>query len=141
MQCPTCKKGLVKENLKKTEIDRCPSCSGIWLEKGELNKLVDKKKQMVEFNTVENDSTIHGDKYPARDCPVCGKTMKKVDLLKDSPIIFDYCPVCEGFWLDKNELDQTKALLKKYKDQGKVFDNLFLSYIDIMLEAQGEYYF
>lgn len=134
MQCPTCNAELTGEKIKAIEINRCPSCSGMWLDKGELNKLTDKNKQMVEYNTVEYDSGIHADKYPRRNCPQCGKAMKKVDLLKDTPIIYDFCPDCRGFWLDKNELKETKAYLEKRKQRDTEFDNPFFAYLRIFTE-------
>jgi Zn-finger nucleic acid-binding protein len=126
MECPACKKELTIEKTKGIEINRCPSCSGMWLDKGELNKLTDKEDKMVEYNTVDHDSNLHGDKHPKRKCPKCGNTMKKVDLLSGTPIIYDYCQYCKGFWLDNKELEETKEYLKKQKnDETLVVDPIF----------------
>ena len=43
MQCPTCK--TVNLNMvfrDDIEIDYCPDCRGVWLDKGELDKLIQK---------------------------------------------------------------------------------------------------
>ena len=115
MQCPDCKQALDTETVNKVEIDRCSGCSGIWLDKGELDKLVDARDRMTEFNTLEYDSGVHGDQHPKRSCPKCRQTMQKVDLAKDSGIIFDYCKACQGFWLDKGELAQTRKYMAQLK--------------------------
>jgi uncharacterized protein len=43
MKCPVCKdKDLVMADRQGVEIDYCPSCRGIWLDRGELDKLIDR---------------------------------------------------------------------------------------------------
>jgi Zn-finger nucleic acid-binding protein len=45
LKCPFC--GVVMDKLKRADviIDRCPNCFGIWLHKGELDKIVLKRKK------------------------------------------------------------------------------------------------
>ncbi len=43
MQCPVCKDSqLVISERQKIEIDYCPSCRGVWLDRGELDKLIER---------------------------------------------------------------------------------------------------
>ncbi|WOB10786.1 zf-TFIIB domain-containing protein [Piscinibacter gummiphilus] len=43
MYCPTCSTTrLVQTQRQKVEVDYCPHCRGIWLDRGELEKLLDK---------------------------------------------------------------------------------------------------
>ncbi|QDL55471.1 zf-TFIIB domain-containing protein [Rhodoferax aquaticus] len=43
MKCPTCPDStLVMSDRQGVEIDYCPACRGIWLDRGELDKLLDK---------------------------------------------------------------------------------------------------
>ena len=43
MKCPSCPDStLVMSDKQGVEIDYCPSCRGIWLDRGELDKLLDK---------------------------------------------------------------------------------------------------
>jgi Zn-finger nucleic acid-binding protein len=43
MKCPTCPDvTLVLSDRQGVEIDYCPTCRGIWLDRGELDKLLDK---------------------------------------------------------------------------------------------------
>ena len=43
MKCPHCTDTtLVMAERQGVEIDYCPSCRGIWLDRGELDKLLDK---------------------------------------------------------------------------------------------------
>ncbi|WP_413582397.1 zf-TFIIB domain-containing protein [Bdellovibrio sp. HCB288] len=46
MKCPHCKdKDLVMSERKGVEIDYCPECRGIWLDKGELDKILDRSQK------------------------------------------------------------------------------------------------
>jgi hypothetical protein len=38
-RCPRCGTRLAAKQVEGVEIDECPSCSGIWLDKGELESL------------------------------------------------------------------------------------------------------
>lgn len=43
MKCPTCADTpLVMAERQGVEIDYCPACRGIWLDRGELDKLLDR---------------------------------------------------------------------------------------------------
>ena len=45
MQCPACKdKTLVMTERQGVEIDYCPSCRGIWLDRGELDKILERSE-------------------------------------------------------------------------------------------------
>ena len=43
MKCPTCTEtALVMTDRQGVEIDYCPQCRGVWLDRGELDKLIDR---------------------------------------------------------------------------------------------------
>lgn len=43
MKCPNCPDtALVMSDRQGVEIDYCPACRGIWLDRGELDKLLDR---------------------------------------------------------------------------------------------------
>lgn len=43
MKCPSCPETtLVMTDRQGVEIDYCPACRGIWLDRGELDKLLDR---------------------------------------------------------------------------------------------------
>ena len=45
MKCPNCPDAtLVMTERQKVEIDYCPQCRGIWLDRGELDKLVERSE-------------------------------------------------------------------------------------------------
>jgi len=43
MKCPTCPgTALVMTDRQGVEIDYCPQCRGVWLDRGELDKLIER---------------------------------------------------------------------------------------------------
>ena len=43
MKCPTCPDSmLIMSDRQGVEIDYCPACRGIWLDRGELDKILDR---------------------------------------------------------------------------------------------------
>ena len=42
MKCPSCEEVLVMTERQGVEIDYCPKCRGVWLDKGELDKIIEK---------------------------------------------------------------------------------------------------
>lgn len=46
MYCPICKNvGLVMAERQGIEIDYCPACRGVWLDRGELDKIIERAIQ------------------------------------------------------------------------------------------------
>lgn len=49
MKCPTCKEpDLVMSERQGVEIDYCPKCRGVWLDRGELDKIIEKSVQQPQ---------------------------------------------------------------------------------------------
>lgn len=42
MLCPVCKVDLVMSERQGIEIDYCPKCRGVWLDRGELDKIIER---------------------------------------------------------------------------------------------------
>lgn len=42
LACPTCRVALVMSERQGIEIDYCPQCRGIWLDRGELDKIIER---------------------------------------------------------------------------------------------------
>lgn len=45
MKCPNCNETLVMADRQGVEIDYCPNCRGVWLDKGELDKIIERSAQ------------------------------------------------------------------------------------------------
>lgn len=42
MPCPVCNIALVMSDRQGVEIDYCPQCRGVWLDRGELDKIIER---------------------------------------------------------------------------------------------------
>lgn len=42
MVCPSCRVALVMSERQGVEIDYCPQCRGVWLDRGELDKIIER---------------------------------------------------------------------------------------------------
>lgn len=42
MKCPVCNVDLVMSERQGIEIDYCPQCRGVWLDRGELDKIIER---------------------------------------------------------------------------------------------------
>ena len=42
MLCPACKSELKMSERSGVEIDYCPQCRGVWLDRGELDKIIER---------------------------------------------------------------------------------------------------
>ena len=42
MPCPVCNVALVMSDRQGIEIDYCPQCRGVWLDRGELDKIIER---------------------------------------------------------------------------------------------------
>lgn len=44
MLCPVCKIALTMSERQGIEIDYCPQCRGVWLDRGELDKIIERSQ-------------------------------------------------------------------------------------------------
>ncbi len=81
MLCPSCNVALHLSVRQNVEIDYCPNCRGVWLDRGELNKIIERSAEAIAPRAqrfVEEDS----DDRPRKRSSKKSK-FKKKDRLKD----------------------------------------------------------
>ena len=100
MKCPNCSDTLLMTERHEVEIDYCPSCRGVWLDKGELDKMleyVEQKYARTENKDQQNGKHHYYDdykgehkydqKYDPKYDPKYNKHHKKKGFLGD---LFDF---------------------------------------------------
>ena len=105
MKCPNCAHAGLEPVLttQGVEIDRCGSCEGVWLDRGEIF-LFSKKPKRVAGRLAE---ALKIQTPTEKLSPVSGEPM--VEIVYPSGPHIDYCARTGGLWLEAGEL---KALLE-----------------------------
>ncbi len=105
MQCPKCDDvELTAETSAGVEIDRCPSCHGVWLDALELERLIEAHSETL-FKQDRVFKAHVGEAGPPLLCPRCrGAHLIKLNSRLRPGTIIDSCTVCFGAWLDAGEL-------------------------------------
>ena len=105
LTCVKCTSVLDKARVGDVEVDLCPSCGGLWLDHGEIERLGRGKAE----DLTRLRSALTGTAAPdpvsetTTPCPACPGQLKEVDL---GPVHIEYCGKCHGIFLDKGELDE-----------------------------------
>lgn len=102
MKCGKCQEAeMALENFGGIEIDRCPKCRGLFLDRGELEKLL---AQDLGYDADTPDFSIHSEKMneQSADCGRCGQRMEPLVPLEGVKV--DFCRPCGGVFLDEGEL-------------------------------------
>jgi Zn-finger nucleic acid-binding protein len=60
MQCPVCRVPLAMSDRQGVEIDYCPQCRGVWLDRGELDKIIERTAPAAPAQRPAPDYARHG---------------------------------------------------------------------------------
>lgn len=64
MKCPIDQTTLQITNRNNIEIDYCPECRGVWLDRGELDKIIERSEQPANQSPVQSkQNNYQGDSY------------------------------------------------------------------------------
>lgn len=140
MHCPKDKAICRTKQLDDIEIDVCPECDGVWIEKGEVQKL-NAKLEVPKYTNIDevlakwevshSGATIPKDFWTetALVCPRHHGHMTK-HYFGGTQIGVDQCQECEGFWLDGGELQAIAKLAEPNPDFEKAWQMLLQDEID-----------
>jgi Zn-finger nucleic acid-binding protein len=106
MTCPECHKPIIAIEIDQIEADICINCGGTWLDRGELDLLLE---GATNSRMAQMTPATETDEKPKRDCPICDARMQLVvcageNTPKSDAVVVDKCPNNDGLWFDKGEL-------------------------------------
>jgi uncharacterized protein len=63
MKCPVCSVDLVMADRQGVEIDYCPKCRGVWLDRGELDKIIERSTSETSQRSSRESGYDRGDSH------------------------------------------------------------------------------
>lgn len=123
MNCLNCKTEMtnyqVARHTHKLSYDMCDRCGSLWLDAGELDKMVFQVQGSIEYCEDEKRAELEDSR---EKCPRCDDSyLEKVRFLEADNIFLHRCRNCGGFWLDGGQLkvvDQELARIMPVKGPG-----------------------
>ena len=67
MYCPRCQSSLNISQRQGVEIDTCPACRGVWLDRGELDKIIERSATTTAPPPVAPEPRHHREHYRDHD--------------------------------------------------------------------------
>ena len=133
MNCPIDNTPLMKTRYEGVvEIDYCTQCHGMWLDKGELEKI-----QEVQVNDYSEELKLLPDyvgqsillaksKDRVIPCPVCRQDLERREYGYSSLIMIDSCVNGHGVWLDKDEIVDLEKFYERSRMEASKLRSGFL---------------
>lgn len=100
---------MVQVEVQSIEIDRCPACGGIVLDKGETEAIDALGLAQVIEGGVSAEPSPGEARTTAARCHACNRDM--IALRGAGDIEYDWCDGCERLFFDRGELTAFEAFV------------------------------
>lgn len=106
IRCPHDHTPMEREKVGGVAVDRCNACGRLWLDDGELKRLLEDKSSVEgadagPFGRESGRAPLGG-----RVCPRDGRGLLEIKHPHRADVLIEYCPGCRGVLLDAGELRQ-----------------------------------
>jgi len=132
--CPKCNAQLKPKSVGPVEVDECRKCKGIWFDKDELRRAKDTTDS--DMNWMDFEIWKHEDRFKTKpseiNCPSC-KTQTQTIEYGATSVEVDYCPSCQGIWLDDREF---KKIIESLEQE--LVSKSFSEYVRSSIEEAKE---
>lgn len=95
-------------SLGAMSVDRCDICRGMWLDLGELHKLLARPAAAAKLDPPISSASVRdmsrSIRVGAMVCPRDGAELTQRADAKQTHVQIDECPSCKGLFLDAGEL-------------------------------------
>jgi Zn-finger nucleic acid-binding protein len=111
MDCPRCTVELAEIQQGESTLQRCPDCGGMWVEVGDLNRLLlhANLPALTAVGGYVNPDEIAG------MCPACQVDLVAVEGGEKRSLHYDTCESCGGIWVEGPDVDEIPETLT-YKE-------------------------
>lgn len=110
MKCPRCDVPMVSGRIVRIDVERCPTCTGVWLDHEELDELEDEALDVDDWK----GTLVFGTEPTTLACPKCGVQMKRFHY-RLFDLELECCATFHGYWLDAGEDRRILELMEKTK--------------------------
>lgn len=122
--CVKCNSILDRTTFEGLEVDLCPRCGGLWLDRGEITRAARLPEQ--ELSRLRSLLTDVGGPPPLPSentvpCPACEGKLDEVML---GNVHVDFCETCQGIFLDRGELEEALSAVRE-RDQAATARQVF----------------
>jgi Zn-finger nucleic acid-binding protein len=109
-RCPRCGVALEAAKGEASEIELCPQCGGMWLDRGEFRLATAEANVYRDFELKdEYQRPAVREDFRYLPCVRCGKQMVRENFRRISGVIIDRC--VHGVWLDAGELEKIRHFI------------------------------
>lgn len=133
IKCHSVEMQSTKSFEKGVELEACPSCRGMWLDKGELEALLD--EDATNFLEVPESAT----RAHNLNCPKCNVKLFQF-FYPGTTVMLDSCQQCHGVWLDDEEFNVIN-IVKRAGHSGQTHkqgNSSYISYADSIPGVKGK---
>ncbi|MGC4114549.1 MAG: phospholipid scramblase-related protein [Myxococcales bacterium] len=117
-RCPACSALLFRRVFSSVEVDGCPACGGIWLDKGELQSLA---RDSAALRAMER-TFVPGSQAnkPERTnlCPRCQAPLTQFEFDAFRGIRLDRCKTCGGLFMEQGKAGKIAERLEPSPQAG-----------------------
>ena len=124
MQCPMCQTEMNTREYEGVAIDVCGACRCVWLDKGELTRIVETQIETFDKATSrrilsKTGRTEISAAESSREvlCPRCRERMPPTNYAYSSGVIVNRCRQDHGILLDEGELDAIQIIIEEWQSQ------------------------
>ncbi len=125
--CPRCDKALFVLEYKGIAVDFCHHCRGVWLDRGELELLLERSGADAHAELLRFQHEP-GRPSPGRRmlCPRCDRRLREIPVRgrSDKVVMLDRCPRSHGIWFDDGELPQLLELFPPESHAARALETL-----------------
>ncbi|MBD3222411.1 hypothetical protein GF314_14345 [bacterium] len=102
MNCPACRTEMFVMEYDGLELDHCPQCEGVWFDATELALLFDGHPDLADEAIADLPDADTDEK--GRRCPMCRRSMRKVNIGTGKGVLVDVCGQDHGLFFDRGEV-------------------------------------
>ena len=124
LKCPACRSVMFVVEYDRVELDICQRCQGVWFDRGELELVLEQDETFEPTVTTTSERK--------RDCPLCRRTMGKVNIGPAGGVLVDVCPSGCGLWFDRGEVGD---LIGELRDAGRTLPASVTGFLSRMFPA------